>query len=531
MNPGAWQLARVALAMSIALLTAAPAMAFDYYHASKDGGCANCHGTFDHPLPELGGISLHALHRDPAYMGTRCTLCHFEADYYRVQIGRSQGTPNSRGIGCGGCHNRAGMIAKHGGSTSICTTSGCHGRFTVGRESTPRPSYYGTVDTNAANPCAVTGPGSEDWDGNGRALDNDGNGVFDMADADCAGSCGDQVINQGETCDPPAYPCITSFASCPPKAKPYNIAYLAGRADLCNVRCVDFTPTCASGDGACPMGCTAALDSDCVNLCGNSVIDYGEICDPPSSCPAAETDCASADACAIPHLTGSAAACTASCVYERITACAFEADGCCPVGCDTTNDSDCSPVCGNGVLETGETCDRAAADANAVCPTDCDDHNSCSVDSMVGSPSTCDVVCERDWIALCKDGDGCCPGACNATNDNDCQAVCGNGVKEPGETCDRNATVPADLCPQAVADCNDDNPCTRDKLEGSYQSCTAACAHDNVACDSGAPPPGATVAESRGFVCAGAPVGEAAAVGAVVALLLFWRRRRVSRAT
>ena len=34
-----------------------------------------------------------------------------------------------------------------------------------------------------------------------------------------------------------------------------------------------------------------------------------------------------------------------------------DGDGCCAPGCNATNDSDCTPICGNGVVEAGETCD------------------------------------------------------------------------------------------------------------------------------------------------------------------------------
>jgi hypothetical protein len=32
-------------------------------------------------------------------------------------------------------------------------------------------------------------------------------------------------------------------------------------------------------------------------------------------------------------------------------------DGCCPAGADAVSDLDCDPVCGNGIVESGEECD------------------------------------------------------------------------------------------------------------------------------------------------------------------------------
>jgi uncharacterized protein (TIGR03382 family) len=88
--------------------------------------------------------------------------------------------------------------------------------------------------------------------------------------------------------------------------------------------------------------------------CGNSVVDPGETCDPPGSCP---TSCvASADACSPNVLVGTAAACTAQCEQQLITGCVND-DGCCPQGCTTATDSDCGGGGGGG---------NSAADDNNV---------------------------------------------------------------------------------------------------------------------------------------------------------------------
>lgn len=78
-----------------------------------------------------------------------------------------------------------------------------------------------------------------------------------------------------------------------------------------------------------------------VDTCSNGVLDPGELCDPAvaGSCP---TTCApSTDACRPNELVGSAAACTAACEVQPITACAND-DGCCAAGCDATTDNDCA---------------------------------------------------------------------------------------------------------------------------------------------------------------------------------------------
>ncbi|MDB4961092.1 MAG: hypothetical protein JWP01_1091 [Myxococcales bacterium] len=71
--------------------------------------------------------------------------------------------------------------------------------------------------------------------------------------------------------------------------------------------------------------------------CNNAVLDPGETCDPPGSCP---TTCAAPDSCATATLTGSAATCNAACVIATITSCT-NGDGCCAEGCTAADDDDC----------------------------------------------------------------------------------------------------------------------------------------------------------------------------------------------
>ena len=79
--------------------------------------------------------------------------------------------------------------------------------------------------------------------------------------------------------------------------------------------------------------------------CNNGVVDPGETCDPPGSCPT--TCAASADACMPNVLVGDAPTCTAQCTTQAITAC-VDGDGCCADGCTAATDSDCSGGGGGG---------------------------------------------------------------------------------------------------------------------------------------------------------------------------------------
>ncbi|MBA2661289.1 MAG: CAP domain-containing protein [Bradymonadaceae bacterium] len=284
-------------------------------------------------------------------------------------------------------------------------------------------------------------------------------------DSDCSATCGNGVIDDNESCDPPSS-CPQSCAA----ADACTNSVMIGSAANCNARCSQSPVTeCVSGDGCCPLGCTANNDNDCSANCGNGALEAGEKCDPPGSCP---TSCNDGNACTVGVMTGSAQTCDAECTQTAVTACKHD-DGCCPSGCTSANDNDCSASCGNGVVEAGETCDPVAS-----CPTSCNDGNSCTVGTLSGSAQSCTASCTQVAITTCKSNDGCCPPGCNATNDNDCAASCGNGVVEAGETCD-----PVASCPTS---CNDGNSCTVGTLSGSAQTCTSKCTQSAVtACTSG----------------------------------------------
>ena len=304
-------------------------------------------------------------------------------------------------------------------------------------------------------------------------------------DTDCSATCGNGVVDTNETCDPPD--------TCPTTCNDGNACTtdsLTGSATNCNANCSHSTITaCTPGDGCCPTGCDSNTDTDCSASCGNSVVETGETCDPPSSCP---SSCNDGNDCTVDQLTGNSQNCNVACSSSSISSCT-SGDGCCPTGCDNTTDTDCSVSCGNGVLEAGETCDPSS-----TCPATCDDSNDCTVDQRTGSAQNCNVACSHSSISSCASGDGCCPTGCDSTTDTDCSVSCGNGVVEAGETCD-----PSSDCPTS---CDDGDSCTRDQLTGSAQNCNAACSNTPItACTSGdgcCP----TACESSGDTDCGAPL-------------------------
>jgi cysteine-rich repeat protein len=204
-------------------------------------------------------------------------------------------------------------------------------------------------------------------------------------------------------------------------------------------------------------------DEQCSAVCGDGKRSGDEKCDTAiaagmeGACP---TECTAGDSCMPSTLQGSA--CMSECVATKISEIGPK-DGCCPEGASTVTDRDCAPRCGNDVIESGETCDPASA-----C-VPCTSTNACLPVRSVGSEASCNLRCETMPITRCMNGDGCCPGGCTRSNDQDCSSSCGNKVIDAGETCEANTDKP---CP---ASCNDDDACTSERQIGSAANCNLVC--------------------------------------------------------
>lgn len=218
----------------------------------------------------------------------------------------------------------------------------------------------------------------------------------------------------------------------------------------------------SSGFAAPGLGAQAGISGGgaFVAICGNAVIEVGETCDPPESCPT-ESSCVPGNTCLRSMLQGDPSACTSTCQTVEVLVCEA-GDGCCAKGCSSATDGDCSQACGDGMVGAGETCE--ASSQMQPCPTSCDDGAVCTLDMLTGDIATCNLACASIPITAPAPGDGCCPPGATANMDSDCTAVCGNRAVEAGEDCDGNCD----------AMCNDQMACTAD----SAVDCR--CMHQNL---------------------------------------------------
>ena len=181
----------------------------------------------------------------------------------------------------------------------------------------------------------------------------------------------------------------------------------------------DQTPPTSQGD----------ITNVCKGYCGDGKVNGGELCDTaipagmPGACP---TKCNDNKPCTKDTLTGNP--CMAKCVYTPITT-AVHGDGCCPPGTDSKTDNDCPPLCGNGILEKGETCDPGITSGPGKCPklSDCDDLDKCTKETLVGT--ACTVKCLHLPVSANTNAkDGCCPKGHSLKTDADCPPPCGPDI-------------------------------------------------------------------------------------------------------
>ena len=367
------------------------------------------------------------------------------------------------------------------------------------------------ADAGCSDQCLASDCGNGDVEV-GEVCDDGNWEGGDGCSSDCLSdeSCGNGIVDTsvGETCDPAdpvtggnctlhcQVPGCGNGVLEPGLGEVCDDANLDG-GDGCSADCKS-NETCGNDivDWAAGEECDPPNGVDCSAVClemycGNGIIDPGELCDDGNweGGDGCSNDCKSDETCG-----------------NGITD--WDAGESCDPPNPATNCSQGCEVmyCGNGILEPGELCDDGNWVGGDGCSSDCKSDETC------GNGIT-------DWDA----GEECDPPDAN----NDCSATCkamycGNGVLDPGETCDdanwddgdgcSNDCLSDETCGNGVvdevtgeecdppgigagcstnctllnctgdADCDDNNVCTTDACDP-----TAGCTYTNVSgdCDDG----------------------------------------------
>ncbi len=121
-------------------------------------------------------------------------------------------------------------------------------------------------------------------------------------------------------------------------------------------------------------------------------------------------------------------------------------------------------LCGNGILDPGEACDDNNNSSNDGCNATCSALES-GFSCVLASPTTCLPVCGDNIVSGTRDcedgnaidGDGCSsacliePGYGCFGTPSTCVRVCGDGFKTSDEACDDGNRIPGDGCDAACA--------------------------------------------------------------------------------
>ncbi len=199
--------AKVKLA-ALALVVMVPtARAYEQYSLTRTAGnCADCHGDFRaapyvSPKGEVWTTNLHDAHRT-SMLSSDCGACHLAAGRFPVSLNGPSTSAAPFNTACLGCHGRvegaAGLtgrgLRQHHTRAGETACLACHGDaaltgFPVVAESVLPPLY---LTGNAAHPLLPTDPCNPapgfpegKYGGSTLGLDNDGNGLYDVADPAC----------------------------------------------------------------------------------------------------------------------------------------------------------------------------------------------------------------------------------------------------------------------------------------------------------------------------------------------------------
>ncbi len=386
---------------------------------------------------------------------------------------------------------------------NVLCGEGC-GHYNLSQCSAPKSCGNNKIDAgevcdgkqlNNATCASVVGKGSQ-----GTLACANNCFAFDTSKCSKPDTCGNGVIDEGEVCDGMTLAgrtCesevgyqSTGILSCAPNCASLDTSKCSAAKtcgngkleadELCDGKLLN-NATCASlmGNGStgtlrCNSSCTAYDTSDCSlpTKCGNGILDAGEACDGRNL---AGATCASV----VGFGSTGNLLCNVDCTGFDISACSAK------------------NLCGNGVIDAGESCDGNATngatcaslvgkgstgivscDANCKFVTkDCSAADGCG-NGRLDSGETCDGSAFLNNIKTCAaydsklyaSGNLACASNCSVDT-SACKLRCGNGKIDSGEECDGSQLGGA-TCSSVL----------KKSAEGKL-SCTSSCKLDTSKCE------------------------------------------------
>ena len=282
-----------------------------------------------------------------------CTAsCTFVAGGTECRISAGVCDPAETCTGASGsCPPDAKSTAECRAAADVCDLAdSCDGVGDVCPPDAKKPSGTGcTPDGNVCTDDVCDGVGNACTHPNNTAACDDllfcngsdtcaGGGCNIHAGDPCVGPDGDADCS--ESCDEGADDCTAAD----PSGSACSDSLFCNGADTCGGgTCSGHAGDPCAGGPECADACNEAADN-CLDPSGTSCTDDGNACtadecDGAGGCdhPNTTDQCDDGDACTMGDTCGGGA-----CSGTAITSC-IDADGCCPSGCDTVDDSDCPP--------------------------------------------------------------------------------------------------------------------------------------------------------------------------------------------
>ena len=353
--------------------------------------------------------------------------------------------------------------------------------------------------------------------------------------------CGDGVVAGLEQCDDGAKngtagdPCTSdcTWVCASDGGQPScNTGDICTGAGTCTAQHTCVTGTAPEAGTSCGTGMICRNMTCAMAVCGDGIVTSPEECDDGSNngkagdgcnsscmwvCVATvpARDCVPTDPCAGQGTCTAMHTCTAGTPEGDGTPCGGGTDG---GVADAAAGSVCkggmcvSPMCGDGIVESGEQCDWGSANGPGTgCEANCTfscatSPNSCVTTDLCAGTNTCTVISGPSSVASTDKGQKCelgtpPPNGTACMNGGTCQngvcqtALCGNGIVDTGEQCDWGTANNV-----AGSGCNPD--CTFSCSLAPNDSCpgSAACSANPETCTvvSG---PGSVSSSDKGQKC------------------------------